>query len=426
MQPIEQDTKLVFTKYEIFVIAILTILQFTIILDFMVLSPLGAIVMPELKINPKEFGLVVSGYAFSAGISGLLAAGFADKFDRKKILLFFYFGFIVGTILCAAATTHTFLLGARIVTGIFGGVLGAVSFAIITDLFKIQVRGRVMGFFQMAFAASQILGIPIGLKLADLYGWNSPFWLIAGFSIIIAILVVIYLKPVNEHLKVKAKHNPFMHLWKTLSEPTYLIGFSGTVLLAVGGFMLMPFASAFSTKNLGISISDLPLLYGITGVFSMIFGPLIGKLSDKIGRYTVFVAGSVISMIMVYIYTHLGVTPLSMVILVNVCLFIGITSRIISSATLTSAIPRLQDRGAFMSINSSIQQISGGIGAAIAGTIVVETRSGIENYDIIGYVTIVASLITIGLMYFVNKVVNQQQQQVPQVKPVEQVASEVE
>jgi predicted MFS family arabinose efflux permease len=283
-----------------------------------------------------------------------------------------------------------------------------------------------MGFFQMAFAASQILGIPVGLLLAEWYGWNSPFWLIAGFSIIIAILVVMYLKPVDEHLKVKSDKNPFKHLLHTLSEPNYLIGFSGTILLAIGGFMLMPFGSAFSTKNLGISISDLPLLYLVTGICSMIFGPLVGKLTDKIGKYNVFIVGSVISIIMVYIYTHLGVTPLWMVMLVNVCLFIGITARIISSATLTSAIPRLQDRGAFMSINSSIQQISGGIGAAIAGTIVVETKTGIEHYDTVGYVTIVASLITIVLMYFVNKVASQQQQQVPQMKPVERVTTEVE
>ena len=153
----------------------------------MVLSPLGAQLLVELNVKPAQFGLVVSAYAFSAGASGLLAAGFADKFDRKKLLLFFYVGFIIGTFLCALAPNYHLLLIARIITGIFGGVIGSVSFAIITDLFKMEVRGRVMGFVQMAFAASQVLGIPIGLILANKYGWHSPFWMIACFSIVVGI-----------------------------------------------------------------------------------------------------------------------------------------------------------------------------------------------------------------------------------------------
>ena len=168
----------VFTRYQQFIIAILAILHFTIILDFMVLSPLGAQLLKELNITTTQFGWVVSAYAFSAGASGLLAAGFADKFDRKKLLLFFYAGFIVGTLLCGIAPDYQFLLAARIVTGVFGGVIGSISFAIITDLFKMEVRGRVMGFVQMAFASSQVMGLPIGLYLANQWGWHAPFLLI--------------------------------------------------------------------------------------------------------------------------------------------------------------------------------------------------------------------------------------------------------
>ncbi len=176
-----QAKEKIFSGYEIFIIAILSILQFTVILDFMVLSPLGAILLPKLQITTSQFGLVVSAYAFSAGASGILAAGFADKFDRKKLLIFFYVGFLIATVFCAIAPTYRLLLLARILTGIFGGVIGSVSFAIISDLFKFEVRGRVMGFVQMSFAASQILGLPIGLLLANKFGWHSPFWMIAFF-----------------------------------------------------------------------------------------------------------------------------------------------------------------------------------------------------------------------------------------------------
>ncbi|MBL7837249.1 MAG: MFS transporter, partial [Bacteroidetes bacterium] len=182
-----------FTRYEIFLVAIIAILQFSVILDFMVLSPLGAFLLEDLNITTTQFGLVVSAYAISAFASGILSAGFADKFDRKKYLLFFYTGFILGTAMCAMANSYLMLLIARIVTGIFGGVIGSIGFAIITDIFKVEQRGRVMGFVQMAFAASQILGIPIGLELAQRFGWHSSFWMIVVFGIPLGILILIFM-----------------------------------------------------------------------------------------------------------------------------------------------------------------------------------------------------------------------------------------
>ncbi|MBS1652392.1 MAG: MFS transporter [Bacteroidetes bacterium] len=401
-----------FSRYQIFVIAILAILQFTIILDFMVLSPLGAILLKELNITPKQFGLVVSAYAFSAGASGLLTAGFADKYDRKKLLMFFYVGFILGTVLCAIAPTYQFLLIARIVTGIFGGVIGSISFAIITDIFKMEVRGRVMGFVQMAFAASQILGLPIGLLLANNYGWHSTFWMIVVFGVIIGLLILFYLKPINEHLKLQTKINPIQHLIKTISNTSYLKGFLATVLMATGGFMLMPFGSAFSTNNLQLKMEDLPILYGVTGLFSILFGPITGKLADKFGKFPIFIFGSVITIAMVLIYTHLGASPLWFVILLNVILFIGISARMISASALLTAVPKIEDRGAFMSINSSVQQISGGIASAVAGMIVVQEANGnLQHYDTLGYVVACSIIFAAFMFYFLNKMIKQKQQQ---------------
>ena len=396
----------VFTRYEVFMVAILAILQFTIVLDFMVLSPLGAQLLIELNITTTQFGWVVSAYAFSAGASGLLAAGFADKFDRKKLLLFFYIGFVVGTFLCGIAPDYNFLLMARIITGIFGGVIGAVSFAIITDIFKLEVRGRVMGFVQMAFAASQVLGLPVGLYLANLWGWHSPFIMIVCLSVMVGVAIIIYMKPINEHLKIQSDRNALQHLGKTISNVTYIKAFGATILLATGGFMLMPFGSAFAINNLGLTMEQLPMLYMITGIFSIGIGPLAGRLSDKIGKYKMFVVGSVISIVMVLIYCNLGITPLWVVICINVVLFAGIMARVIPSSALLTAIPDPQDRGAFMGINSSIQQISGGVAAAVAGIIVVQTESGVlENYDILAYVVVGAMLITIGMMYWLNQLV---------------------
>jgi len=375
----------------------------------MVLSPLGAFLIKDWKIHPSQFGLVVSVYAWSAGVSGLCSAGFADRFDRKKFLLFFYTGFITGTMLCALAPNYPFLLFARIVTGIFGGVIGSISFAIISDLFKWEVRGRVMGFVQMAFAASQVLGLPIGLLLADRFGWHSPFWMIAGVGLVVGIIIILYMNPVKEHLKIRSdQRHPFHHLIKTISQSQYQRAFMAMTLLATGGFMLMPFGSTFSNLNLGIQLRQLWILYGITGIFTIVFSPMIGKLSDKIGKYSIFVFGSVISTIVVVIYTNLGITPLWVVAVLSVVLFVGITSRMITSSALMTAVPEPQDRGAFMSINASIQQIAGGIASWAAGLIVIQSKEGpLRHYDILGYVVIGTMCITVIMMYFLNSYVKQ-------------------
>lgn len=401
-----QSKKPTFTPYEKFVIALLAVLQFTIVLDFMVLSPLSAILLDELDITTAQFGLVVSAYAFSAGAAGILAAGFADRFDRKKFLLFFYAGFILGTLLCGLAPTYEFLLGARIVTGLFGGVMSAISYAIITDLFPLDKRGRVMGFVQMAFAASQVLGIPLSLYLATHLDWHGPFMLIVAVSILVFIAVAIRLKPIDAHLKIQEGKNAFHHLLKTASNRNYLKGFSVTIFLATGGFMLMPFASAFVVNNLGIALTKLPIIYLVTGLFTMVAGPLIGKLSDRVGKYKIFWIGSSVSMILVVIFTNLGITPLWQVILINIIMFAALTGRMISAQALLTAVPAPPDRGAFMGINSSVQQISGGIASAISGWIVLQSQTGqILHYDIAGYVVCVTTLCSIALMYFINKMV---------------------
>lgn len=394
------------TSYQKFVIGLLAFLQFTVILDFLILSPLGAVLLPALHVAPSQFGLLVSVYAFSASIAGLLTAGFADKFDRKKLLLFFYGGFILGTGLCGVAHSYHFLLAARIITGLFGGVIGSIAMAIAADLFPLELRGRVMGVVQTAFAASQVMGLPLGLYFSNKWNWHAPFLMIAAIGAVVGLVIIFGLKPIDAHLKLKHDRNAFQHLLKTVSRPMYLRGFSATILLATGGFMLMPFSSAFTVNNLGISLDHLPTIYFITGISSIIAGPLLGRLSDSIGKYPIFCFGTTLGMVMVTIYCHLGLTPLWGVILVNVLLFVGISARMVSASALISAVPDGPDRGAYMSVNSSVQQFAGGTAAGIAGLVVVQTPAGrMEHYDILGFIVAAAMLATMGLMYSIHKIV---------------------
>ena len=382
-----------FSGYQKLVVGMLAFLQFAVILDFMIMSPLGAVIMPALDIGPTQFGLVVSAYAFSAAASGLLTAGFADRFDRKRLLLFFYTGFILGTVWCGLAQSFENLLAARIVTGLFGGVIGSVVLAIATDLFPVQMRGRVMGFIQTAFAASQVLGIPIGLFLSNHWNWHVPFLAMAGLGLVGGLIVAWKMQPVAEHLKAPREHSAFLHLRNTVTEPRYLIAFATVALLTTGGFMLMPFSSAFAVNNLGIGLDVLPVVYLVTGISTIFFGPLIGRTADKFGKFRVFTMGTALSILMVVIYTHLGPVSLITLVIVNAVLFVGIFSRMIPFQALVSTVPAATQRGSFNAISASIQQLSGGIASVVAGHIVVLAPDGkLQHFEVVGYVVVATSI----------------------------------
>ena len=393
-----------FTSYQKIIIFLLAILQFTIVLDFMILAPLGDILMKSMNMSTKQFGTVVSAYAISACISGIFAAGFADKFDRKKLLLFFYAGFILGTYFCAISYNYETLFIARIITGLFGGVIGSISMAIITDIFSIHQRGKVMGFVQMAFGGSQILGIPIGLVLANYWSWHATFYMVLILAFILGIALVIKLKPLTEHLKLINNKNALQHLLQTIKKKDYRIGFLATALLSMGGFLIMPFSTAFIVNNIHIAQSQVAIIFFFTGIFSIIIMPIVGKLSDKYDKLMIFGIGTIIAIVMVVIYTHLSPVPIWLVIIVNIVLFIGIMSRMVPATALNSAVPDAYDRGAYMSINSSLQQFAGGIAALFSGLVVVQKskNSPIENFDVLGYVMVVLMLMCFYFVYKVN------------------------
>lgn len=396
-----------FTSYQKFVIFLLTVAQFTVVLDFMVMSPLGDIMMKTLKITTAQFSTAVSAYAFSAGISGLLTAGFADKFDRKKLLLFFYIGFATGTLFCALAPNYELLVLARVLTGIFGGVIGSISMAIVADLFSYQQRGKVMSYLQMGFGASQVLGIPIGLYIANAWGWHVPFFWIAVLAGLTAFLLFLKLEPITGHLGLEKEHSPFEHLWQVVSLKNHQIAFLSTALLSIGGFMMMPFGSAFAINNLKVTEDQLPFIFMASGIGVLILMPIIGHWSDKISKFKLFAFATLSAIVVVNTYANFSVMPFYIILITNIVMMICLMSRAVPANTLTSAIPAPQDRGAFMSINSSLQQMAGGFGAMLAGTIIVQkdNYAPLQNYDLMAFIASCIMLFSIYLVYLINKIV---------------------
>lgn len=399
-----------FSSYQVLVIVLLALTLFTVMLDFMVMSPLGDMLMKSLSLTTSQFGNAVSAYAFSAGISGFLTAGFADRFDRKKLLLFFYIGFIAGTLFCSLSNSYGMLLWARIFTGIFGGVMGSIAMAIMADIFPIHQRGRAMGFMQMAFGASQVLGIPISLYIANHWGWKWPFLMIVGLAFIIWIVILIKLRPVTQHLHLKTEKNPLEHLLHTFLNPRYWNGFLMTAILSIGGFMMMPWGSVFAVNNLKVSNEQLPALFMASGLASLLIMPMIGKLSDKFDKVKIFTVAAIAMMVIIVIYTNLSPVPFYLIVGLNILMMTAIMSRVVPAQALVSSLPKMQDRGAFMSINSSLQQVAGGIAAWFGGRIVVqETKtSPLKHYDTLGYIIVIIIILNIIQVYRVSNMIKAQ------------------
>lgn len=387
------------TRYQWLVVAILALTQFTVVLDFMVMSPLGDLLMKDFKVKPDQFGIVVSSYALAAGLSGFLTAGFADRFDRKKMLVFFYSGFIFGTLFCGMATNYQELVLARILTGVFGGVMSSIAMAIVADLFNLAQRGRVMGFMQMGFGLSQIIGIPLSLYIAAKYHWQTPFYLIVGLSLGMLLAILIVLKPINHHIGLKAEQSAFKHLLSTIKNRNYRIGFMATAFMSLGGYFMMPWGSAFAVNNVGITQKELPILFMVVGIATFLIMPVIGWLADKVNKFQLFLMASLIMVFAVVVYVHLGQNSLLVLIIVNVFMMGGILARMVPSQALTTSVPELNDRGAFMSINTSLQQMAGGIAALIGGKIVLQANehAPLDRFDTLGYVVIAVIIINIYL-----------------------------
>jgi Arabinose efflux permease len=400
-----KETNSGFTPYHKLVILILATAQFTVLLGFMIMSPMGDMLMKSIDLKPAQFGTVVSAYAFSAATSGLLIAGFADRFDRKKLLIFFYAGFILGTFICGFTNSYATLVLARVITGLFGGVIGSISLAIVTDLFSLQQRGRVMGLIQMAIGASQVLGIPAGLYLGNTFGWQSAFIAIGILAVLTVILIIFKLKPIDEHLGSHHHDSVLGHLGQIFKNKQYLKAFITTILLSLGVYLMLPFSSVFAINNLHVSSEQLPLLFMFSGISSLIVLPLVGRLSDHFAKIKIFTIAIIWFSIMVIIYTNLSPLPFAWVVALNIIMQMGLLGRMTPASALISAVPDVKDRGAFMSMNASLQQVAGGIAAWLAGLIVVQKspNSPIEHYSTIGYMIAAVNILSIILMIRINR-----------------------
>lgn len=380
------------------IIFLLASVNFTHIIDFMIMMPLGPVLKEKFALTPHSFSIIISSYAIAAFVSSFSAATYVDKFDRKKVLLFGYSGFILATFACGIADSFVLLMAARIMAGFFGGLIGAQVMSMVADTFPMERRGQAMGIMMGAFGAASVLGVPMALKLAE-YGWHTPFTVLSGLSLVVLLLALRFVPSMTKHITEKAKTaNPFDVFTRIIADNNQRMALTMSFVLMFSHFSVISFMATYMHTNVGFSQEDMKFIYFFGGLASLVSGPIIGKMADKFGKFKVFSVFAAIAVIPVLIITNLGHTPLYLALILSSVFFIISGGRIIPSQALMSSVVKPEFRGGFMSVNSSLQQLSSGLAAYVSGMIVIETATGeLINYNYIGYFAAALSLVCIWL-----------------------------
>lgn len=374
---------------------LLAFIKFTHIMDFMIMMPLGPQLERLWEITPGQFGMLVAAYTFSAGAVGFMGSFFMDRFDRRHALIFLYAGFLIGTFACAMSDSYHLLLLSRCVTGAFGGLLGATVLAVVGDLTPLEKRSEAMGTVMAAFSAASVFGVPFGLFLADRFSWQAPFLFLGLVGLPILLLNVWMVPNVKAHLD-QPKQRPRAILKEMTSDTNQLTAHLFIILLMLGQFTVITFIAPYMVSNVGFTESELAYIYLAGGFVTLFSAPWFGRLSDRFGQFPFFTSVTVLSLIPLWLITHLPPLEMYLVLIITSVMFILISGRIIPAMTMITSSVRPERRGGFMSVNSSIQQIGAGISSYVAGLIVVRSASGqLQDYDLVGYLAIAASVVAI-------------------------------
>jgi predicted MFS family arabinose efflux permease len=385
-------------RLERVVLLTLAAVQFTSIVDFMVVMPLGPQLMRKLHIDPAQFGWVVSSYTFAAGVAGIVASSLVDRFGRKAAFLTLYGGFLVGTLLCGLSPNYATLVLARIATGAFGGILGGMALAIIGDVFPPERRGRATGALMSAFALASVVGVPFGLYLGTNYGWHVPFLLLAGLGCPVMLVAARVLPPLREHLKRRTPTHPLRSLAETFSHPNHLNAFALVVTLMFGGFAVIPFISPYLVANVGMTEAQLPFVYLTGGGLTLVTAPWIGRMADRYGKLRVYRIVAPISAVLMIVVTNLPRVGPAAAVAATGFLMVSNAGRMVAALAMVTDSVVPARRGGFMSANSSVQHLATGLGAAFGGLVIAKGADGrLLHFDRVGMIAVTATLLSLWL-----------------------------
>jgi len=342
-------------RAELYLLLTLALIQFTHVVDFMIVMPLGPRFKEVFHINSSQFGLMVAAYQFSAGVASLLGGYIADRFDRKSFLLVLYTGFIASTVGCALAPGYGVLVGCRILAGACGGLLSSSVLAIIGDEVPGERRGYAMGIVMGSFSVASAVGLPLGLLVA--------------------------------------------------SDPLHLPSFGLIATIMIGSFMIIPYIADSYVANAGISKEDLAYVYLVGGICTFFSMPLAGRLADRLGEARVFWVASVLTVLPMLVVTHLGPTPLLHAMVLTAFFMVVSSARMVPVMSLITQSVQPHKRGRFMSANIAVRELVNALAVFIGGTIIAQGADGhLYHFELVGYVGAASALLAIPIVYRIRKV----------------------
>ncbi|WP_216239327.1 MFS transporter [Polynucleobacter sp. JS-Polo-80-F4] len=393
-------------KKERFFLFSLAGIQFTHILDFMIMMPLGPEFIRVLNINTHQFGLLLSSYTFAAAIAGVFATYYIDRFERRQLLLRLYVCFIIATIACGFAQNYHMLFIARACAGAFGGILGSLVQTIVADSIPFERRGKALGTVMAAFSVSTVAGVPLSLFLANhisFLGWRAPFMFIGLISILILFIGYRYIPKISGHLHHVQEGSRFRQIYDILIAHKHARAFVFMGLIMITGFSVIPYIALFLTSNIGVANSYISLIYLCGGIATLMSSRLIGQMADKYGKVRVFRILAIVSLIPLIVTTNLVPVPLWVVLINSTSFFILISGRMIPAMAIVSQLVEPKIRGTFMSLVGSTQMLASGIASVVAGLIVTITPDGkMEHYNLVGYGAAICGLLTFWLVGYIH------------------------
>jgi DHA1 family inner membrane transport protein len=371
---------------EITTLLALGAVQFTHILDFMIMMPMGPQLMRVFDITPQQFTYLVATYGIAAAVSGLIGGFFMDRFDRKRALLLTYAGFGLATLACGFAPTHHWLLLARAAAGAFGGLAGSLVNAMVADVIPPERRGRATSLVMASFPVASVLGIPAGLYLAGKFGWHAPFFLLAGCAAANLLLASLALP----HILTAVKgHEPIKQMREMLSFPVHLKALAVGAVLIMGGSCLVPFLAASMAANMGIPEDKILIAYAVGGTCTFFSMPLVGWLSDHMNRFTLLAWLSVATSAVAIVITRVGPSSLPFVCVMMALFMVTMSGRFAPTMTMVTNAVEARYRGGFMSVNAALQQAASALANVMAGLFVTKDAAGhLLGYPILGYVAV--------------------------------------
>ncbi|MBI4984444.1 MAG: MFS transporter [Rhodocyclales bacterium] len=388
---------------ERFLLFTLAGIQFSHILDFMIVMPLGPILMRAFGIGAHEFGLLVASYSFSAAISGVLAATFVDRYERKRLLLVSCTLFGLATLACGLAPNFPTLMVARGLAGACGGVLGALVHTMVGDAIPYARRAAASGFVASAFAVASVAGVPLSLWLANLFDWRAPFILIAALSLLLVVIGARILPELRHHLSAAGRAHLLAATFAVLGDANHLRALAYSALIIFSGFTVIPYITVYAVNNVEIPQRDIPFVYLVGGAATLLTARFIGRWADRRGKVEIYRVVAIAAMLPLLLVTHIGVVPLSVWLVCTTAFFVLVSGRMIPAMAIITSAARPKLRGTFMSLNGTVQSLAMGLATALAGFLITQDEAGrINGYPLVGYVAVAANLLAIA---FVSRIV---------------------